>query len=124
MQAIERGFMQNEIQDAAYAAQKAIESGEQIVVGVNQFQTKEVMTLERQQIDPAIEAAARERLKNLRANRDNVKIAELRGRLETAARGSENLMPLFIECVENKMTLGEVCNTLRGIWGEYEATGF
>jgi methylmalonyl-CoA mutase N-terminal domain/subunit len=124
MASIERGFMQNEIQDAAYAAQKAIESGEQIVVGVNQFQTKEVMTLERQQIDPAIEAAARERLKNLRANRDNAKIAELRGRLESAARGSENLMPLFVECVENKMTLGEVCNTLRGIWGEYEATGF
>jgi methylmalonyl-CoA mutase N-terminal domain/subunit len=124
MKSIERGFMQNEIQDAAYVAQKAIESGDQVVVGVNQFQIQEAMTLERQKIDPSIEAAARERLKNLRASRDNVKIAELRGQLETAARGSENLMPLFVECVENKMTLGEVCNTLRGVWGEYEATGF
>jgi methylmalonyl-CoA mutase N-terminal domain/subunit len=124
MKSIERGYMQNEIQDAAYAAQKAIESGEQVVVGVNQFQTKEEITLERQSIDPAIEAEARQRLATLRANRDNARIAELRGQLEAAAKGSENVMPLFVECVENKMTLGEVCNTLRGVWGEYVAAGF
>ncbi|MGC1375178.1 MAG: methylmalonyl-CoA mutase family protein, partial [Anaerolineales bacterium] len=117
--AIEQGYMQNEIADAAYAAQIAIEKIEQVVVGVNQFQTEEQITLERQKIDPAIEAAARQRLADLRAGRDNVKIAELRSRLESAAKGSENLMPLFVESVENKMTLGEVCNTLRGAWGEY-----
>jgi methylmalonyl-CoA mutase N-terminal domain/subunit len=117
--AIEQGYMQNEIADAAYAAQIAIEKAEQVVVGVNQFQTEEQITLERQKIDPAIEAAARQRLSDLRAGRDNVKIAELRSRLESAAKSSENLMPLFVESVENKMTLGEVCNTLRGVWGEY-----
>ena len=124
LNAIEHGFMQNEIQDAAYAAQMAIEKNEQIVVGVNQFQIDEKITLERQKIDPAIEAAAHKRLAALRAKRDNFKIAELKSQLENAARTNENLIPLFVECVENMMTLGEVCNTLRGIWGEYRATGF
>jgi methylmalonyl-CoA mutase N-terminal domain/subunit len=124
LQAIERGYIQNEIQEAAYAAQKAIESKEQIVVGVNQFRTGEKIELERQVIDPAIEAAARKRLANLRANRDNGKINELKERLVSAGNGDENLMPLFIECVEHSMTLGEICNTLRGIWGEYIAEGF
>lgn len=124
LNAIEQGYPQNEIQNAAYEAQMAIERGEQIVVGVNQFQVEEEMTLERQVIDPAIEAEARARLEKLRETRDNAKIAELRARLASAAKGSENLMPLFIECVENKMTLGEVCNTLRGVWGEYAAPVF
>ncbi len=124
MSAIEQGYQANEIQNAAYEAQMAIEKGEQVVVGVNQFQVKEEMTLERQVIDPAIEAEARARLAKLRETRDNAKIAELRAQLERAAKGSENLMPLFITCVENKMTLGEVCNTLRGVWGEYVAPVF
>lgn len=124
MSAIEQGYQANEIQNAAYEAQMAIEKGEQVVVGVNQFQVNEEVTLERQVIDPAIEAEARARLAKLRETRDNAKIAELRARLETAAKGSENLMPLFVECVENKMTLGEVCNTLRGVWGEYVAPVF
>jgi methylmalonyl-CoA mutase N-terminal domain/subunit len=121
---IERGYIQNEIQNAAYIAQKQIESGEQVVVGVNQFQIDEKIELERQTIDPAIEEAARKRLADLRANRDNAKINELQERLVNAANGDKNLMPLFIECVENSMTLGEICNTLRGIWGEYVAEGF
>ena len=116
--------MQNEITDAAYSAQIAIEKNQQIIVGVNQFQVDEQITLERQKIDPAIEAAARKRLADLRAGRDNAKIAELRSRLESAAKGSENLMPLFIESVENSMSLGEICNTLRGVWGEYVSPVF
>lgn len=124
MNGIEQGYQSNEIQNAAYEAQMAIEKGEQVVVGVNQFQVQEEMTLERQVIDPAIEAEARARLARLRENRDNARIAELRARLESAAKGSENLMPLFVTCVENKMTLGEVCNTLRGVWGEYVAPVF
>jgi len=122
--AIEKGFMQNEIQNAAYAAQQAIERGEQVVVGVNQFTVDEEITLERLKVDPAIELRQRERLKNLRDARDNRRVAELRGRLADAAKGTENLMPLFIECVENDLTLGEICNTLRGVWGEYVAEGF
>jgi len=124
LQAIEKGFMQNEIQNAAYDAQQSIEKGEQVVVGVNQFQVNEEMTLERLKVDPAIEAAARERLKKLRETRDQRLVDELLGKLAEAAKGAQNLMPLFIECVENDVTLGEICNTLRGVWGEYVAEGF
>jgi methylmalonyl-CoA mutase N-terminal domain/subunit len=124
LQSIERGFMQNEIQNAAYAAQQEIEHKEQIVVGVNQFQVNEEMTLERLKVDPAIELGQRERLKKLREGRDPKKAAELLGKLKTAATGTENLMPLFIECVEHDITLGEICNTLRSVWGEYVAEGF
>ncbi|GAB4488396.1 MAG: methylmalonyl-CoA mutase family protein [Anaerolineales bacterium] len=124
MNGIEQGYQANEIQNAAYETQMAIERGEQVVVGVNQFQINEEMSLERQVIDPAIETEARARLAKLRESRNNAKVAELRTRLETAAKGSENLMPLFIECVEHKMTLGEICNTLRGVWGEYVAPVF
>jgi methylmalonyl-CoA mutase, N-terminal domain len=131
LQAIERGYMQNEIQNAAYEAQQAIERGEQVVVGLNQFQVEEQITLERLRVDPAIEAAARERLASLRSKRDNGRVAELRGQLESAARqsGGEHgkagkFMPLFVECVEHDVTLGEICNTLRVVWGEYQAQGF
>ncbi len=124
LQAIERGYIQNEIQDAAYIAQKQIESGEQVVVGVNQFQIDEKIELERLVIDLAIEEAARKRLRKLRECREQRVVEQLLGKLEDAAKGTENLMPLFIECVENNITLGEICNTLRGAWGEYVAEGF
>ena len=124
LQSIERGFMQNEIQNAAYAAQQEIERKEQIVVGVNQFAVDEVLTLERLKVDPSIELGQRERLKKLRENRVQRVVDALLLKLENAARGTDNLMPLFIECVENDVTLGEICNTLRGVWGEYVAEGF
>jgi methylmalonyl-CoA mutase N-terminal domain/subunit len=124
LKAIERGFIQNEIQNAAYAAQKAIEKKEQIVVGVNQFQVKEEMSLERLKVDPAIEVGQRAKLKELRETRDGGRVTELLSKLENVARGTGNLMPLFIECVEHDITLGEICNTLRGVWGEYVAEGF
>jgi methylmalonyl-CoA mutase N-terminal domain/subunit len=126
LKSIERGFMQNEIQNAAYAAQLEIEKNEQIVVGVNQFQVDEARTLERLSVDPAIELGQRERLKKLRESRDQRLVEQLLGKVVEAAKGtpSGNLMPIFIECVENDITLGEICNTLRKIWGEYVAEGF
>jgi len=124
LQSIERGYMQNEIQNAAYAAQQAIERKEDIVVGVNQFNVDEVLTLERLQVDPSIELGQREKLRKLREGRNKERVDELLGKLVDAAKGTENLMPLFIECVENDITLGEICNTLRGVWGEYVAEGF
>jgi methylmalonyl-CoA mutase N-terminal domain/subunit len=124
LEAIERGYMQNEIQNAAYEVQKAIERGDQIVVGVNQFQVEEQVTLERLKVDPAIEAAARARLERLRLHRDETKASELMSLVETTARSQLNMMPVFLECVENQVTLGEICNVLRGVWGEYEARGF
>ncbi len=124
LQAIEKGFMQNEIQNAAYAAQQAIERKEQIVVGMNAFEVKEERSLERLEVDPAIELGQKAKLKELRESRDQRVAEQLLEKLKSAAGGTENLMPLFVECVENNITLGEICNTLRVVWGEYVAEGF
>jgi len=124
LQSIEKGFMQNEIQNAAYAAQQAIEKKEQIVVGMNAFEVKEERSLERLEVDPAIEMAQKAKLKELRESRDESVVEQLLEKLKSAASGTENLMPLFIESVENDVTLGEICNTLRVVWGEYVAEGF
>ncbi|MBU0510675.1 MAG: methylmalonyl-CoA mutase family protein [Chloroflexi bacterium] len=120
MAAIERGYIQGEIQEAAYQYQRAVESGEQIVVGVNAFQVEDDGELERLRVDPAIEKGQRARLKAIRERRDSARVDGLLTRLESAARGDENLVPLFIECVENNITLGEICSLLRKVWGEYE----
>ena len=117
--AIESGFVSNEIQQSAYEYQRAIERGDQIIVGVNKFAVDENTHPALLRVDPAIETAQRQRLADLRAGRDNDKVAELRAKLETAARGSDNLMPLLITCVEHDVTLGEVSHTLRGVFGEY-----
>jgi methylmalonyl-CoA mutase, N-terminal domain len=124
LQSIEKGFMQNEIQNAAYIAQQQIERGEQVIVGMNQFKVQEELTLERLRVDPAIELGQKAKLRELRETRDQRLVEELLEKLKSAASGTENLMPLFIECVENDITLGEICNTLRVVWGEYVAEGF
>jgi methylmalonyl-CoA mutase N-terminal domain/subunit len=118
--AIEAGYIQNEIQDAAYAYQRSIESGEQVVVGINQYQSEEKVELERLTVNPAIEQDQRQRLAALRQKRDAAKVSELLGQLDIAAHGKENLMPLLVTCVENDITLGEICSCLRKVWGEYQ----
>lgn len=120
MAAIEQGYIQAEIQDAAYRYQQAVEAGEQIVVGVNAFQIDEQVDLEQLKVDPAIEAAQRRRLAMLRSKRDQHRVAELLDQLSKSAQGNDNLMPVFITCVENDVTLGEICGVLRQQWGEYE----
>lgn len=117
--AVERGYVQREIQEAAYHFQQALEAGETIVVGVNAFEDGEMEKMDRLEVDPAIEQAQHERLSQLRARRDARRVQELLDRLDAAARGSDNLMPLFITCVENDVTLGEICGVLREVWGEY-----
>ncbi|MCE7948340.1 MAG: methylmalonyl-CoA mutase [Chloroflexi bacterium CFX4] len=117
--AIERGYIQNEIQDAAYAYQQAVERGQQIVVGVNKFSVPEELPIETLHISATIEQAQRERLAALRAERDSARVSEILGQIEAAARGDAALMPLFIEAVERYATLGEICNVLRGVFGEY-----
>lgn len=122
--AIEQGYMQGEIQEAAYRFQRAMETRDETLVGVNAFQVEEKMDLERLAVDPSIEIGQRERLAALRQRREAGKVSELLGQLDTAARGAENLMPLFVTCVENDVTLGEICNTLRKVWGEYQPPAF
>ena len=118
--AIERGYIQSEIQEAAYRYQKVVETKEQIVVGLNAFETEETLQLERLRVDPAIEAAQRAKLTELRSKRDACKAAEMLALLEKTARSSENLMPVLVACVEAEITLGEVCGVLRNVWGEYQ----
>jgi methylmalonyl-CoA mutase N-terminal domain/subunit len=121
--AIEQGYIQREIADAAYDHQQAIEQGEQVVVGVNRFsEEEEKAELERLVVDPAIETQQRVRLAALRARRDQQRVNALLTRVSTAARGDENLMPLFVEAVEHDITLGEICGVLREVWGEYRPT--
>ncbi len=120
--AVEDGYVAEEIHEAAYRFQRELEDGTETVVGVNKFTTDEPMKMEVLKLDPAIEEGQRQHLADLRANRDNGKVSELRSNLARAAASDENLMPLFVTCVENDVTLGEICHTLRDVWGEYRPT--
>jgi len=120
--ALERGFQQSEIQEAAYQTQIRIQSGEQTVVGVNAMASDEKTSVAPQAIDPALEARQRQRLEALKARREAGRLAERLGQVEAAARGSGPLMPLFIDCVEQEITLGEICEALRQAWGVYHPT--
>ena len=117
--AIERGFMQQEIHEAAYQTQRAIEQGEILVVGVNRFQVDERVRLEPQRVDPRIEAEQRQRLAAVRARRHAGRAARLVAQLQDAARGDTNLVGVLVDCVESQVTLGEICGALRQVWGEY-----
>ncbi len=119
LQAIETGYINQEIAEASYRYQQAVDRKEEVIVGVNEFTSDEPVDAELLRVDPAIEAAQRQKLADLRQNRDNERVSALRARLETAAKGDENLMPLLIQCVENDVTLGEICHTLRDVFGEY-----
>jgi methylmalonyl-CoA mutase, N-terminal domain len=120
LKAIEQGYIQGEIQEAAYRYQRAVEHQEEIVVGVNAFQTTEKVELDQLKVNPSIEIEQRERLTKLRASRDRGRVNELLTRLEHTARSEQDLMPVFITCVENNITLGEICRVLRQVWGEYQ----
>jgi methylmalonyl-CoA mutase, N-terminal domain len=121
LKAIDLGYISGEISDAAYAYQMGLEDNSQIVVGVNEYISKgDAGRLEILKVDPAIEAAQREKLARLRANRDAERASAIMGHIESAARGTENLLPLFVEAVEADVTLGEICKRLRGVWGEYQ----
>jgi methylmalonyl-CoA mutase N-terminal domain/subunit len=124
IQAINSGFMQNEILEVSYQAQRAIEKGEQVVVGVNAYQVDEVIDLEALSVNPEVEESQKQKLAELRANRDNEAVSALLGRLETAARGDDPLMPLFIQCAKADVTLGEICGVLRTVWGQYQPPTF
>jgi len=119
--AIEQGYIQQEIADAAYCYQREVDSEDRIVVGVNAYQVEEEkMALDRLVVDPAIEEQQRARLAALRARRDGERASAALGRIEAAARAPhEPLMPLFIDAVEADCTLGEICGVLRQVWGEY-----
>jgi methylmalonyl-CoA mutase N-terminal domain/subunit len=118
--AIEQGFLQREIQNAAYAYQAAVESGEAIVVGVNRFNDGEAgVEVPIQRIDPELEQRQIARTRALRQRRNPAIWASSLAAVEEAARNGSNLMPHVLHAVESEATVGEIADTLRSVFGEY-----
>jgi methylmalonyl-CoA mutase N-terminal domain/subunit len=117
--AIEKGFQQREIQEAAYRVQRAIDSGDQIVVGVNRFSDDEVATPPTHRIDPEGERRQVERVRKVRAERSADGWTASMDRLEEVAQGEGNLMPAILDAVRAYATVGEISDRLRVAWGEH-----
>jgi methylmalonyl-CoA mutase N-terminal domain/subunit len=117
--AIERGYMQREIQDAAYAHQRAVESGERVVVGLNKFRVEEGPPRGLLRVDPAVGERQAAALRALRSRRDRERVAAALRDIDVAARGSANLMPPILEAVRAYATLGEICDAMRAVFGEH-----
>ena len=120
--AIEQGFIQKEIQESAYAYQRDVESGDQVVVGLNKFQQGEAsLTNPLLRVDPAVGESQAAKLEKLKRERDNAKTTLALEKLKACAKGTDNLMPYIMEAVKSYATLGETCDTLREVFGEYRA---
>ena len=120
LKAIERGYVQQEIQNAAYKYQQAVDRRESIVVGVNQFQMKDEKAVPIQRIDESLERKQVERLRALRARRDPGPWKAAIAAVEDAARSAENLMPRILAAVEANATVGEISDAMRDVYGEYK----
>jgi methylmalonyl-CoA mutase N-terminal domain/subunit len=120
--AVEQGYMQAEISESAYRAQVAVERGEQVIVGLNDYQDEATeLEIAQLKVDPAVEEQQRRRLGALRRRRDGVRVSEMLVRVADAAREPDaKLMPLLVGAVEADCTLGEICDGLRDVWGEYQ----
>jgi methylmalonyl-CoA mutase, N-terminal domain len=120
LKAIERGFVQQEIQNAAYEYQQQVDTQEAIVVGVNRFEVEEEKPIPIQRIDPALEPKQVERLRALRARRDTGPWKAALSGVEDAARSGANLMPCILAAVEAYATVGEISDAMRRVFGEYK----
>ena len=120
--AIEKGYIQKEIQNSAYKYQMDIESQEKIVVGVNKFKTEETEKKDLLKVDPIVEQNQREKIAKLKEERDNEAVEKSLEILREKAKTDENLMPYILESVKTYATLGEICNVLRDEFGEYQQT--
>ena len=119
VKAIEQGYIQQEIQDSAYAWQMDVERNERIVVGLNKFQVKEASPKGLLRVDPAVGERQVAKLAALKAKRDNEAVKNALAALKKAAEGSDNLMPLILAAVKAYASLGEICDVLRNVFGEY-----
>ncbi len=119
LRAIEKGYVQREIEHAAYDYQRRVESGEQTVVGMNRFTSDEATSVPVLRIDPELERQQIERLERVRARRNKQQVSEALEEIERAARTHENLMPHIVRAVEAYATLGEISDRLRAVFGEY-----
>ena len=119
LRAIETGYVQKEIQEAAYEYQRAVETGDAVVVGMNSFRTDVEQAIPVLRIDEKLEREQIARTVAVRARRDPQAAAQALNSIEHAARGTENLLPHILAAVESLVTVGEISNTLREVWGEY-----
>jgi methylmalonyl-CoA mutase N-terminal domain/subunit len=118
--AIERGYPQREIQESSYQFVKAVEYKEKIIVGVNDFTVEEEPPVDILLIDDEVPRRQCEQLERLRAGRNNALVQENLSALKKAAGGADNLMPPLLECIRAYATLGEMCDALREVFGEYQ----
>ncbi|MBI3914324.1 MAG: methylmalonyl-CoA mutase [Chloroflexi bacterium] len=123
LRAIETGFVMREIGESAWKFASEVETNQRIVVGVNEFKTNETNAPKVLRVNPRMQAEQAARLATLRARRDPARVENVLRALRDAARGSANLLPVILDCVENDATLGEICNVLRGEFGEYRGAG-
>ena len=119
-EAVENGFVQREIQDSAYKYQREIEKEERIVVGLNRFQMAEEKPTNLLRVDPSVRTSQIQRLKKLKSERDTELVEKYLADLKQGAKGDRNLFPLILEAVRAYATLGEICDVLRGVFGEYQ----
>ena len=123
-EAIERGFLQREIQDSAYKYQKAVEAKERLVVGVNSFEVQEEPPKGLLRVNPEIAEAQKKRLASLRAGRDSKAVSSALKEIEKTAKGEGNLVVPIVEAVRNYATIGEICDVLRNVFGTYRPGAF
>jgi len=119
LKAIEKGYLQKEIATSAYNYQRAVDSGEQVIIGVNKFTAEEEQVPELLEIGPEVEAKQIERLNKLKRGRDNQRVNKVLDRVRNLARTDENIMPVLIEAVKAYATVGEISDALRDVFGEY-----
>ncbi|MBI2837648.1 MAG: methylmalonyl-CoA mutase family protein [Acidobacteria bacterium] len=117
---IESGFVQREIQDSSYRYQRSVETGEEVVVGVNRFEIERERDMTILRVPPELESDQQDRLRAFRATRNAAQVDAALNALRSAAAGSDNIMPLVVECVKCGATVGEVSHTLRTVFGEYQ----
>lgn len=119
--AIEKGYVQREIQESSYRYQKEVESKERIVVGVNDYIMEERVTMDLLKVLPEVEKKQKEKLEEIRKTRNTSRVEATLGDLEKAAEGEENIMPYIVEAVRHYASIGEICDVMRGVFGEYKA---
>ena len=120
VEAVEQGFIQREIQDSAYKYQREIEKEERVVVGLNRFRTQEEKPTNLLRVDPEVRVSQIDKLGKLKSERDDTKVKQSLADLKAGAEGTDNLMPLILKAVKAYGTLGEICDVLRGVFGEYQ----
>jgi len=119
--AIKSGYIQKEIADSAYKSQREVESGERCIVGVNKYVIDEELSYEILRVDPEVEKKQIERVKKLRVSRDNSRVKKTLQKMREVAESDENILPVTIDAVKSYATIGEICDVLRDVFGEYKA---